>query len=174
MDHCWIGLAVLSVMSRAEFGAIRCRFAVVLPVVQETACLGGRVCGCRFGSVLSSGIVSCTTSCKRYLGHKHTTISTYRSPSNPQLQPPLQTARTPAKHSIRPIVTVQDAQYTTKPTRHRKSLLDCEQSNTNIPCKCAARPPLQIQFIFYEETFTTGPEQAQTSFFPVTITCCLP
>jgi hypothetical protein len=50
---CRIGLAVVSVMSKNRF---RCHsvstFRVVLPLVQETAFLGVRVCACWFGSVI--------------------------------------------------------------------------------------------------------------------------
>jgi hypothetical protein len=50
---CWIGLAVVSVMSKSGFWChsvtISC---AVLPLVQETASLGVRVCACRFGSLL--------------------------------------------------------------------------------------------------------------------------
>jgi hypothetical protein len=50
---CWIGLAVVSVMSKSGFWchlvSICC---AAMPLVQETAFLGVRVCACRFGSVL--------------------------------------------------------------------------------------------------------------------------
>jgi hypothetical protein len=50
---CWIGLAVVSVMSKSGFwchSVLICY--AVLSLVQETAFLGVRECACRFGSVL--------------------------------------------------------------------------------------------------------------------------